>query len=403
MPETRSVSVSFFIGTGSRYENDAQAGISHFVEHLCFRGTAKRPTARDISTAIEGVGGILNGGTDKELTVYWCKIASPYLETALDVLIDMLINSRFDPEDMEKERQVIIEEINMSNDSPSQRVGMLTDELLWPGHPLGRDIAGNRDSVGSITHELMLGYLADHYQPGNTVVAAAGDIKHEEMVSLVNQALGKWTEKSSKVEYLTYEERQFPRLRIENRELEQVHLCLALPGLSLLHPKRFSFDLLNVILGDGMSSRLFTNIRDKLGLAYSISSYVDHFLDTGSLIIAAGVDIKNLNVAIKAVIEELNQLKETIPEPELNKAREFTKGRLLLRMEDSRSVAGWIGGQELLTKRILTVDEVVSIIDSITAEELQQLARELLIGDKLRLAIVGPVSPDAPLEEMLKL
>lgn len=403
MPETRSVSVSFFIGTGSRYENDAQAGISHFIEHLCFRGTAKRPTARDISTAIEGVGGILNGGTDKELTVYWCKIASPYLETALDVLIDMLINSRFDPEDMEKERQVIIEEINMSNDSPSQRVGMLTDELLWPGHPLGRDIAGNRDSVGSITRELMLKYLADHYHPGNTVVAAAGNIQHEEIVSMVNQALDKWTEKSSKVEYLTYEENPFPRLRIENRELEQVHLCLALPGLPILHPKRFSVDLLNVVLGDGMSSRLFTNIRDKLGLAYSISSYVDHFLDTGSLIIAAGVDIKNLDVAIKAIIEELNQLKETIPEPELNKAREFTKGRLLLRMEDSRSVAGWIGGQELLTKRILTVDEVVSIIDSITAEELQQLARELLIGDKLRLAIVGPVSPDAPLEEMLKL
>ncbi len=403
MPQTRSVSISFFIGTGSRYEADAHAGISHFIEHLCFRGTEKRPVARDIATAIEGVGGILNGGTDKELTVYWCKVARPHLETALDVLVDMLVNSRFDPEDIEKERQVIIEEINMSNDSPSQRVGMLIDELLWPKHPMGRDIAGSRDSISNITRELMLDYFANHYQPGNTVVAAAGDIQHEEMVGMIEQALGNWARRPSRPGYLAYEEKQFPGLRIETRELEQVHLCLALPGLSLLHPKRFVADLLNVILGDGMSSRLFANIRDKLGLAYSISSYVDHFLDTGSLIIAAGVDIKNLNVAVKAVIEELAQLKETIPEPELNKAKEFSKGRLLLRMEDSRSVAGWMGGQELLAKRILTVDEVVSIVDKITVEELQQLAYELLTGEKLRLAIVGPVSADAPLEELLKL
>jgi predicted Zn-dependent peptidase len=403
MPYTRSVSVSFFIGTGSRYENNAQAGISHFIEHLCFRGTARRPTAKDISTAIEGVGGILNGGTDKELTVYWCKVARPHLETALDVLVDMLINSRFAPEDIEKERQVIIEEINMSNDSPSQRVGMLIDELLWPGHPLGRDIAGSRDSVSGISRELMLDYLSGHYQPGNTVAAAAGDIQHEEMVNLVKQALGKWTGRQSKTGYPAYKEKQFPRLRIEKRDLEQVHLCLALPGLPLLHPKRFAVDLLNVILGDGMSSRLFTNIRDKLGLAYSISSYVDHFLDTGAIIIAAGVDTKNLDVAIKAIIEELANLKEIVPETELNKAREFSKGRLLLRMEDSRSVAGWTGGQELLTNRILTVDEVVSIIDGVTVEEIKQLAGELLLGDKLRLAIVGPVSPDAPLDELLKL
>ncbi len=403
MPQNRSVSISFFIGTGSRYEADTQAGISHFIEHLCFRGTARRPSARDISTAIEGVGGILNGGTDKELTVYWCKVATPYIKTAFDVLVDMLLNSRFNAEDMEKERQVIIEEINMSHDSPSQRVGMLIDEMLWPDHPLGRDIAGSRDSVSGIGRELMLDYLADHYQPGNTVVAAAGDIQHEEMVSMVNQALGKWQGRPSRREFLTYEEKQFPRLRIENRELEQVHLCLALPGLPLLHPKRFAADMLNVILGDGMSSRLFSNIRDKLGLAYSISSYVDHFLDAGSLIVVAGVDIKNLNLAIKAITEELAQLKETTPEAELNKAKEFSKGRLLLRMEDSRSVAGWLGGQELLTGRILTVDDVVAIIDKITAEELRQLAGELLTGEKLRLAIVGPVPPDEPLEELLKL
>ncbi|HEY82837.1 MAG TPA: insulinase family protein [Dehalococcoidia bacterium] len=403
MPYTRSVAISFFIGAGSRYETEAEAGISHFIEHLCFRGTSKRPTAKDISTAIEGVGGILNGGTDKELTLYWCKVAQPYFQTALDVLVDMLLDSRFDPADMEKERQIIIEEINMSNDTPSQRVGLLIDELLWPGHPLGRDIAGSKQSVSSITREMLLGYLASHYRPDNTVLAIAGDIEHEEVTDAVNQALGKWAGQQPRPGYLAYEEKQAKRLRVETRETEQVQLCLALPGLSLLHPKRFALDLLNVILGEGMSSRLFTQIRDKLGLAYSINSYVDHFLDTGSLIISAGVEPKNLPVAIEAILEELGKLKELVPEAELEKAKEFAKGRLLLRMEDTRNVTGWMGGQEILTQHILSVDEVVAIFEAITTEELQELARELLVGERLRLAVVGPVPQDEPLEELLKL
>jgi predicted Zn-dependent peptidase len=390
-PHTRSVSISFFVGAGSRYETEAQAGISHFVEHLCFRGTSKRPTAKDISTAIEGVGGILNGGTDKELTVYWCKVARPYFQTALDVLVDMLTDSRFDPADIEKERQVIIEEINMSNDTPSQRVALLIDELLWPEHPLGRDIAGSKESVSAITRDMLLGYLASQYQPGNAVVAIAGDLQHQEMVTAVSQILGKWTGQQPHPGYPAYQEQLMPRLRVETRDMEQVQLCLALPGLPLLHPQRFSLDLLNVILGEGMSSRLFTQIRDKLGLAYSINSYVDHFLDTGSLIISAGVETKNLQVAIRAILEELARLRELIPEAELEKAKEFAKGRLLLRMEDTRNVAGWMGGQEILTGRILSVDQVVSIIDALTTEELQRLAQELLVGDKLRLAVVGPV------------
>jgi len=403
MPNTHSVSISFFIGAGSRYETEAQTGISHFIEHLCFRGTSKRPTAREISTAIEGVGGILNGGTDKELSIYWCKVAQPHFHLALDVLVDMLLNSRFNPADIEKERQVIIEEINMGNDTPPQRVAMLIDELLWPEHPLGRDIAGSKESVNAITRDMMLDYLAGQYQPCNTVVTVAGDIQQQEIVTAINQILGNWTNRQPVPEYSAYKEKPAQQLRIETRDTEQVQLCLALPGLPLLHPKRFTLDLLNVILGGGMSSRLFTEIRDKLGLAYSIHSYVDHFLDTGSVIISAGVEIKNLPVAIKAILEQLSQLKEIIPEPELTKAKEFSKGRLLLRMEDSRSVAGWMGGQEILTGRILSIDEVVSIIDAITTEELQPLAQELLVGEKLRLAIVGPVPPDEPLEELLKL
>ena len=403
MPHTKAVSLNLFIGVGSRYEAGAEAGISHFIEHLLFKGTAKRPTAREISEAIERVGGILNGGTDKELTVYWCKVAQPHLSLALDVLVDMLLHSRFDPQDIERERQVITEEINMSKDSPPQQVNMLIDELLWPNHPLGRDIAGSKQSVAGITRDMMLDYLAAQYLPNNTVITIAGNIQHQEMVAAVNQALGNWTNQRTRSEYVAYKEQAAQRLHVETRDTEQAHLCLALPGLSLLHPKRFTLGLLNVILGEGMSSRLFTEIRDRLGLAYSIHSYTEHYLDSGSVTIYAGVETKNLSTAIKAILEQLSQLKETVPESELSKAKELSKGRLLLRMEDSRNVAGWMGGQEILTGRILNIDQVVSIIDAITAEELKQLARELIVASQLRLAVVGPVASDQPLAELLKL
>lgn len=402
MPQTRSVSICIFIGVGSRYETEPQAGVSHFIEHLCFRGTPKRTTAREISEAIEGVGGIINAGTDKELTVFWCKVAQPHLPLALDVLADILRNSRFDPPDIERERQVITEEINMSKDSPSQLVNMLIDELLWPRHPLGRDIAGSKESVAAITRETIVEYLGRQYLPANTVVSVAGAGEHGEMVSAVEQVLGEWSGLKTRPTYSPYKEQRFPRLRIEEKDTEQAHLCLALSGLPLLHPRRFTLDLLNVILGEGMSSRLFTEIRDRMGLAYSIHSYAEHFADTGSIAVYAGVEPKNLQVAVKAIIEQLSRLKEPVPQAELTKARELSKGRLLLRMEDSRSVAGWMGGQEILTQSILSVDQVIAIVDAITAEEIRELACELLVSSQLRLAVVGPVA-DEPLEEILVL
>jgi len=403
MPHTQAVCIGIFIGIGSRYEAEQEAGVSHFIEHLLFRGTQKRPTAKQISEAIEGVGGILNGGTDKELTIYWCKVAQPHFSLALDVLVDMLLHAKFNPADIEKERQVIIEEINMSKDSPAQQVDMLIDELLWPNHPLGRDVAGNKESVACVTRDMMLEYLTHHYLPNNMVITIAGNIQHQEVVTAVSQVLGTWSKLQLCPEYSAYIEQKNPRLCVECRDTEQAHLCLALPGLSLFHPRRFTLDLLNVILGEGMSSRLFTEIRDKLGLAYHISSYADHFLDSGSVAVYAGVEPKNLRVAIKAILEQLSLLKEPIPESELSKAKELSKGRLLLRMEDSRNVAGWAGGQEILTGRILSVEQVMSIVDAITTEELKQVAQELLVGSQLRLAVVGPVAQDESLDELLKL
>jgi predicted Zn-dependent peptidase len=404
MPHTHSVSISFFIGVGSRYEAETHAGISHFIEHLCFKGTNRRTSAAEISAAIEGVGGVLNGGTDKEITIYWCKVAQPHFLLALDVLVDMLVNSRFDPPDIERERQVIIEEIHMTKDSPAQEVNLLIDELLWPGHPLGRDTAGSKDSVSGISREMMLSYLEKQYLPTNTVVAIAGNVQHEIALSVLSEAIGNWRSRRHHPNFIPYQEQKNRQLLIQRRDTEQAHLCLALPGLPLLHPKRFVLDLLNVVLGEGMSSRLFTEIRDNRGLAYNIHSYVDHFQDSGSAIVYAGVEPENLRTVIEAILEQMAQLKtETVPETELDKAKELSKGRVLLRMEDSRNVAGWVGGQEILTGQVITIDQVIGIIDAITADQLQELAEEMFVGDRLRLAVVGPISEDEPLEPLLKL
>jgi predicted Zn-dependent peptidase len=241
MPHTRSVSVCIFIGVGSRYESDAAAGISHFIEHLLFKGTEKRAQARDIAAAIEGVGGIINAGTDRELTIYWIKAARPHFQLALDVLVDMLTHSRLEPGEVEKERQVIIEEIHMVKDSPHQSVGMLVDELLWPNHPLGRDVAGTPESVSGITREMITDFVAGRYHPGDAVVSVAGAISHEEAVEEVDRLLGGWGVRPAPPGFRAHTPGANPRLRVEARDTEQTHLSLALPGLPLMHPKRYSW------------------------------------------------------------------------------------------------------------------------------------------------------------------
>jgi len=385
------VCVAVFVGTGSRYEKDNKAGISHLIEHLCFKGTQRRATSKEISEAIEGVGGIINAATDKELTVYWCKVARPHFGLAIDVLSDILANSKFNPADIKRERQVIVEEINMSLDSPQQRVDMLIDELLWPEQPLGRDIAGAKDTVSGLTRQDVFNYLQHHYLANNMIVAVAGDISHQEALDTLGNAFQTWQVKRPQV-YVTADSSQSqPRFQSEYRDTEQAHVCLALHGLPLDHPDRFTLDLLNVILGEGMSSRLFMEIRERRGLAYAIHSYVNHHLDAGSLTIYAGVEPGQLSTTVKAILEELHQLKDRIPETEIYKAKEMSKGRLVLRMEDTRSVAGWMGGQELLEGKILTLDDVMSIVDSIQPDDLVRVAQEVLVADKLNLAVVGPV------------
>ena len=384
MPHTRSVSINVFIGTGSRYETDANAGIAHFIEHLCFKGTKRYATSLEIATAIEGVGGTINGGTDKELTVYWAKVPDSHFGTALDVLSEMVHSSQFDPAEIEKERNVIIEEINMSLDFPPQQAEMLIDEMLWPNHPMGRDIAGTKKSVLGITRANMLDFLKTRYLPRRTVISIAGNIQHQATLEMVNRAFGHWPEAPLPPEYLPVgEKKSTQRLKIEKRDIEQVNLCLALPGLSLVHPKRYSLDMMNIILGEGASCRLFTEIRDNLGLTYSIQSHLQYYLDCGSINIFAAADPDNLTTLIKAILKQLSLLREGVPESELRKAKELSKGRILLRLEDSRNVSGWVGSQEILLERILSVEEVESRIEAVTTEDIKQVTGELILASKL--------------------
>jgi len=403
MPHTRSACLAFLIGAGSCYENESEAGISHFAEHMYFKGTKRRPTAKAVSQDVEGVGGIINAGTDKEMTVFWCKVADAHFPVALDVLSDLLCNSRFDSNDIEQERRVIIEEINMHMDIPQQRVNMLIDELLWPDQPLGREIVGSKETVASTTREQMLRYIRHRYLPNDTVISIAGNIQPDEALARIEALFHDWSAGQVSEGYVTNSGQDTPRLRVEHKNSEQVHLCLGVHGFSRFHPRRFALDLLNTAFGVGMSSRLFTEIRENKGLAYDIHSYVEHFLNSGSFAIYAGVDTNKAETAIATIVEEMAKLRQGIAADELRRAKELSKGRLHLRLEDSQNVALWLGGQELLRREILDIDQVISIIEAITGDELKQVAHEILVDNGLNLAVVGPVKKEEPLLNLLKL
>jgi predicted Zn-dependent peptidase len=403
MPHSRSVCLAILVGAGSCYESEEEAGISHFAEHLFFKGTRRRPTSKEITQDIEGVGGIINAGTDKELTIFWCKVAKPHFPIALDVLSDLLLNSLFDSKEIEQERRIISEEINMNLDLPQQRISMLIDELLWPEQPLGREVIGYKETVSSLTREQLLNYVARRYMPNNTVLSIAGNIQHEEAMAQIEPLFNKWAAGELITGYITDDKQTEARLRIEPKDIEQAHLCLAVHGFSRSHPQRFIIDLFNTVLGGGMSSRLFTEIREHRGLAYDIHSYTEHFLNSGSFAIYAGVDPEKIETAVAAILEETSQIKQGITATELTRAKELSKGRLYLRFEDSQNVALWYGGQEILTQQILDIDDVISIVDAITIDELKEVAKEILTESGLNLAITGPVKEETPLRQLLRI
>jgi predicted Zn-dependent peptidase len=390
MPFTRSVSVSIYLGAGSRYEAAAEAGISHMAEHLCFKGTERRPTPTEISQIIDSVGGVLNAATDRELTVYYGKVARPHLEMLVDILTDLLRHPLLAPQEMEKERGVILEELAAVADSPPQLVDVLIDQVMWPDQPLGRDVAGSRETVSALTRDMVLGYMGRQYVAGNAVVSVAGDVTNAEVLELIGRQMGDWERGIPAGWYPASEPDGQPRAAVLYKRTEQAHISLAVVGLPAEHPDRAALDLLSVLLGEGMSSRLFQELRERLGLCYDVHSYTSHYLDTGSLAIYAAVDPKNAFKALQALVTELARLRDTVEEEELARAKELSKGRLLLRMEDTHSVSGWIGVQELLTAKVLTVDEVLARVDSVSAADIARVAKRLLVREALNLAVVGP-------------
>lgn len=394
MPQTRSVTVSIYVGAGARYETREIAGISHFVEHMCFKGTAKRPTAQEISEAIDGVGGVLNAATDREYTVYYAKVARPHMALALDVLTDLVQSPLFDPDELEKERKVVIEELASVGDSPGQQADMMLDELLWPDQPLGWDIGGTKESVGGLTRDMLADYVRRQYVPSNMVVSVAGNVEQHEVLEALSATLGSLPAGKADSWYPAQPSQAEKRFAMLNRRTEQSHVCMGMHGLSLQHPDRYALDLLSVLFGESMSSRLFMELRERMGLCYDVNSYVTHFLDDGAFGIYAAVDPANAARTVDALRSELRRLLAGIPVEELNKARELAKGRMLLRLEDTRAVSGWLGGQEILSGSILSPEDVVSRLEEVTVADLQRVIERLLGPDSLHLAVVGPHRSD---------
>ena len=403
MPHTRSVSMCMFVGVGSRYETDEEAGLSHFLEHMVFKGTAERPEPQQISAAIEGVGGVINAATEHELTVYWCKVAQPFFEDSLALLFDILRNSVYEPDAIEKERQVIFEELAMINDYPTYKVEALIDEMLWPGHPLGRDIGGTRESVGDITREMILDFVSAYYTPNNIVVSVAGNVSHDDVVAQVEGLSEGWG-LGGRNEWTPFMGAQCAsQSKVEYRRTEQAHLSVALPGVSLMHPQRYALDLLSVALGEGMSSRLFVEVREKRGLAYDVHSEVSHFSDTGAIVVSAGVDPKRVYDAVETILEQVGAMRDGLPEDELEKAKRLSAGRLMLRMEDTRAVANWMGQSEMLLGEIVHVDDVIEQVNAVTTDDVLCLANDVLVSERLNIAVVGPCRGHRRIERMLRL
>jgi len=390
LPARSSASLVLLFGVGSRHEPEALSGISHFIEHLVFKGTERRPSAKDIAEAIEGVGGVMNAQTDKEATAYWARVPADRLELAVDVLFDMVTEPRLTPEDVERERLVILEEIKMYQDQPQDYVHSMFEELMFPGHALGRDITGTLETVGAMTREQLLTHLHQHYLPASLVIGVTGGIDEDQARDLVAGNLRLPAAPSPSGALVEPGGLDKPQVRLHKKKTEQAHICIGTRAISYLDPDRYTLDLINTMLGEGMSSRLFLEIRETRGLAYDVHSYTSKHEDTGYFAVYMGVDPKNAEQAVAAAAAELRRLVEReVPAAELSKAKEFTKGRLRLGLESTNALASWLSQQLLLTGTIHTVEDVVAAVDAITTEDIQRVATRVLAGP-LQISVIGP-------------
>ncbi len=390
MPETRSVSLAVYVGIGSRIETKDDAGTSHFLEHMVFKGSAKRPTAADISQVIESKGGVVNASTDKEVTVFWSRVPARHYLVALDVIADLIRAPMLRPKDVESERNVIVEELRMYRDQPQDRVHTLVDELLYPRHPLGWEVAGREEVVLGMTADRLREFMERGYAPSRTVVALAGPLKADDAIAAVDEALGGLAAREV-VNSKPAPRAGKPHLKLLGKRAEQTNLCVGWRAVHTTHPDKYSLDMLNAVLGEGMSSRLFLELREKRGLAYDVHSYGANYVDAGHLVVYAGFAPQNAAEVLKAIMREVERLRdEIVPDVEIERVRDFAKGRLELRLEDTRGVSGWLAGQELFLGRVRSVEEVAAIIDGVTTADMQRVAREYLRPELAYVAAIGP-------------
>jgi predicted Zn-dependent peptidase len=403
LPGSRSVSIAAYVLAGSRLERPGQAGVAHFMEHLTFKGTAGFPTSRAISEAVEGVGGSANAATDRESTVYWVRVPRREATTAMRVLGELIVRPRLADADIDQERTVIVEEIRSYLDDPSEYAQMLVQQALFGDGALGREICGDEKGIRALPTQTIRDFWATMYRPANTVIAVAGDIEHEEAVGLAAEAFGTGNGAIPAFDPAPALPAG-PRLMTGRRDTSQAQLSIAVPGLRRDHPDAWSLAVLNAVLGDGMSSRLFLAVREEKALAYDVSSGIVEYADSGAVEVSAGVDPAALPAAIEAILEELRRLvNDLVPAEELAKAKAYLSGGLELRMDDTRHLASWIGGQEALHDRVYTLDEALASVDAVGPEDVRRLAGVLFRDEMLRMAVVAPARYLRGLEAHLRL
>jgi predicted Zn-dependent peptidase len=401
MQQVQSVTCMIMLAAGSRYETPETNGIAHFAEHMFFKGTERRPTARDIGMEVDSLGGEFNAFTSKEYTGYYVRCAAEYRDRALDVLVDMIRNSKFDSEEIEREKGVIIEEMNMYYDTPRDFIGGVYERLLYGDQPLGWDIIGHKETVRGAGRDTFLDYVGRWYKPERMVVGVAGRLDASYLDS-IERLLGDLPAAETGGPAPIEGNGNEPRVEIHHKESDQAHLCLGVPSYPMVHPDRWTVQLLSTILGTGMSSRLFSEVRERRGLAYYVYAHNQSYTDAGSLYSQAGVDLKRTEEAVETIVREFRRIaEEAVPAEELEKARALAKGRFVLRLENPQGLIVYGLGRTVLGDPVLDPEEVVAGLDAVTVEDVQRVAQEVIASRGLNLALIGPFEDAAPYEALI--
>jgi len=404
MKHTQAITVLVLVGTGSKYESREINGLSHFLEHMFFKGTKKRPTTLKISETLDKVGGIYNAFTEKETTGYWAKVDSKHLDLALDWVSDIFLNSKLEEREIKREKGVIIEEMNMYLDMPAAYVEDLWEKLLYGNQPAGRLVLGRRENILKFRKKHFKEYLKNHYSAKNTIICVAGNIDSKKVEGKVKKHFKKIRANPPKDKPKVIEKQKEPQSLIHFKKTDQTHLFLGARGYNLFDSRRFSQAVLATILGGFMSSRLFMSIRGKRGLAYYVKTSSHSNTDTGHLATRAGVDHRNVERVIALTLKEYKVMKnKKMAESELQKAKDYLKGVLTLSLESSDARASFYSGQELLTGRILTPQQIFAKIDSVSSESVQEVARDIFKPEKLNLALIGPFKDKKRFNKLLKI